>query len=302
MSKNLLVPIDFQPESLAALDFAVVLATSIQADIHLLYVIEIENPLLKMVLTKEQKGLIVECARKKMHTLIKEKYAASGRSFHEHVLQGKIYNKIVATAVSVKAEMIIMGRKDSSDRVKNFTGTNTVHIIRESNIPIITLKRKIPAAGCRHILLPLDLSKPVLKQVRSSIHIAHLLSAQISIVSVLTVDRASLEISYSVRLAEIRDLFEKSGIHCNYTLIKDFSPDLPVILNSHASKIKADLLITMTQQEQNFTNYFIGSHAQEIINRSDIPVLSMTPTIPDYEDVPDEFISRIIDPINILKY
>jgi len=302
MTKKLLVPIDFKPESLTALDYAIVIATSIQADIHLLYVIEIESPILKMVLTDEQKELIVEGAAKKMNTLIKEKSVASGRPFHKHILQGKIYDKIVETAVAIKAEMIIMGRKDSSDMVKNFTGTNTLHIIRESNIPVITLKRESIITGCKHILLPLDLSKQVFKQVCSSIHIAHLLSARISIVSVLTVDRASVEINYSVRLNDLRELFEKSGITCTYKLIKDPSPDLTVILNSYAREIKADMLITMTQQELNFTEYFIGSVAQELINRSDVPVLSVTPTIKEYEHIPDEFITKLVDPINILKY
>ena len=34
----------------------------------------------------------------------------------------------------------------------------------------------------------------------------------------------------------------------------------------------------MTQQELDFTDYFIGSAAQGIINGSEIPVLSITPT------------------------
>jgi len=34
----------------------------------------------------------------------------------------------------------------------------------------------------------------------------------------------------------------------------------------------------MTQQEIDFTDYFIGSSAQEIIHNSTIPVLSIRPT------------------------
>ncbi len=36
--------------------------------------------------------------------------------------------------------------------------------------------------------------------------------------------------------------------------------------------------MVMTQQEQDFTDYFIGSSAQGIINGSDIPVLSIIPS------------------------
>jgi nucleotide-binding universal stress UspA family protein len=302
MDKTILVPVDFKPESLTALDYAVHVSQSIQAEIHLLYVIEIESPLLKMVLTDEQRELIVEGAGKKMDTLIAEKSHASDRIFHKHILQGKIYNKIVETAMTIKAELIIMGRKDSSDMVKNFTGTNTLHIIRESNIPVVTLKKETTGTGCKHILLPLDLSKQVFKQVCNSIHMARLFSASVSIVSALTVDSASLEIKYSVRLNELRALFEQSGIPCQYALIRDPAPDLPALLNRHAREIKADMVIIMTQQELNFTDYFIGSTAQVIINTSDIPVLSITPTVTELDSVPDEFISKLVDPINILKY
>ena len=36
-------------------------------------------------------------------------------------------------------------------------------------------------------------------------------------------------------------------------------------------------MILMTQQEQNVTEYFIGSKAQSILNKSTIPVLTIVP-------------------------
>ena len=302
MAKNLLVPVDFKPESITALDYAIKIADTIEADIHLLYVIEIESPLLKMVLTEEQRGLILEGARKKQEALSLEKSAGFRGTICTRVAQGKIYKKIVESAVESKADLIVMGRKDSSDMVKNFTGTNTLHIIRESNIPVITLKKEITGTGCKHILLPLDLSKQVIKQVCNSIKIAQLLSASVSILSVLTVDSANLEIRYSTRLNEIRTLFEEYSIPCKYTLIKKTNPDLQKIFNKQAREVGADMIIIMTQQELNFTQFFIGSTAQEVINKSDRPVLSITPTIEKSDDIPDDLIRNLVDPINILKY
>jgi nucleotide-binding universal stress UspA family protein len=43
--------------------------------------------------------------------------------------------------------------------------------------------------------------------------------------------------------------------------------------------VEGDLLMIMTQQEQNFTFRFIGSAAQEIINTSDVPVISIIPSM-----------------------
>jgi len=44
-----------------------------------------------------------------------------------------------------------------------------------------------------------------------------------------------------------------------------------------AKRIEADLIMIMTQQEVGFTDLFISSAAQEIINNSEIPVLSIRP-------------------------
>ncbi len=41
---------------------------------------------------------------------------------------------------------------------------------------------------------------------------------------------------------------------------------------------RRNLGVRMTQQELDFTDYFIGSAAQGVINGSDIPVLSITPS------------------------
>jgi hypothetical protein len=41
--------------------------------------------------------------------------------------------------------------------------------------------------------------------------------------------------------------------------------------------VDGDLLLIMTQQEVDFTDYFIGSSAQEIILRAEMPVLSIIP-------------------------
>ena len=57
----------------------------------------------------------------------------------------------------------------------------------------------------------------------------------------------------------------------------------------------------MTRQEINVKEYFIGSHAQEIINRSDLPVISTTPLVDEGDAISSELISALVDPINIFK-
>jgi nucleotide-binding universal stress UspA family protein len=48
-------------------------------------------------------------------------------------------------------------------------------------------------------------------------------------------------------------------------------------LVKYAKQVKADLIMIMTQEEMNWTKRFIGSAAQEVINSTDIPVLTIRP-------------------------
>ena len=45
----------------------------------------------------------------------------------------------------------------------------------------------------------------------------------------------------------------------------------------YAKEVDADLIVIMTQQESDFTDYFIGSTAQQVIYHSRIPVMSIRP-------------------------
>ena len=45
----------------------------------------------------------------------------------------------------------------------------------------------------------------------------------------------------------------------------------------YAEDIAADLILIMTQQENDFKELFIGSKAQAIINKSEVPVMSVLP-------------------------
>ena len=58
------------------------------------------------------------------------------------------------------------------------------------------------------------------------------------------------------------------------------SDDVTQSVIDYANRINADLLMIMTQQEMNWTDImFISSSAQQIINNSEIPVLSVRPML-----------------------
>jgi nucleotide-binding universal stress UspA family protein len=77
----------------------------------------------------------------------------------------------------------------------------------------------------------------------------------------------------------VKSFLEKENVECSAEIIKGIKGEETLAQNilEYAQKVEGDLIMIMTQQEVDFTLYFIGSSAQEIINHSPIPVLSIRP-------------------------
>jgi nucleotide-binding universal stress UspA family protein len=299
MKTNILVAFDFRPESEAALDYAISVGNRLAAVIYVLYILEDESPFMKMVITGEQRKLMKKGAEDKLKEIISDKTKGLYPGIKSIIKEGKVYRMIIETAKEISADLIIMGRTDSMDLVKNFTGTNTMHLVRESAIPVITLKKTAKGECCNHILLPLDLTKQTRKQVNSAISESIKLQASITLVTVLAENLVSQKLRFSTRLREITDIINSFNIKCDYTLIIDTNPVWSKLLNKLSKETGADMVMIMTQQEFDFTEYFIGSTAQEIINNSDLPVLSLTPEKKGPSILSNEMMEILINPIQI---
>ena len=121
--QNYLVPVDFRGESQIALEYAQLVGRKTNATLHLLFILEEEPPLLKMVLKDEQRDMIRRGAADKLDELAGKILSPAGTAFTTRIKQGKIYQEIINTATEINADLIFMGRTDSSDMKKNFTGT-----------------------------------------------------------------------------------------------------------------------------------------------------------------------------------
>ncbi|MBA3705903.1 MAG: universal stress protein, partial [Bacteroidetes bacterium] len=81
------------------------------------------------------------------------------------------------------------------------------------------------------------------------------------------------------QLGQVKTFLEKEGVECTAEIIKGIKGEETLADNilEYAVKVEGDIIMIMTQQEVDFTKYFIGSSAQEMINHSKIPVLSIRP-------------------------
>lgn len=278
-TNKILVPIDFSEQSLIALSQSYNLANKINAQLILLYVIEEVNPMVKRLYKElnEIRGAV----ESNLKNLAEEKTKETGLQISVQIEEGKIYNKIVEVAQNEKVNFIVMGTKGNLN--SKFIGSNANKVVKTAPCPVITIKGKNHKVGCDKIVLPLDLSKETSDKVAKAIEIAKLFRADIYIVSILKTGKEEIVNKLKEQLYIVRKHIERENIKCVAEIVKILKSEesLANAVIKYAEKIEADLLMIMTQQEKDIKELFIGSKAKEVINNSEIPVLSIQPSVKD---------------------
>lgn len=278
-TNKILVPIDFSDQSLIALSQSYNLANKIGAEIILLYVIEEVNPMIKR-LYKELNG-IHDAVLSNLKNLAAEKSKETGLKIEVEITEGKIYSKITEFAKKLEVTFVIMGTRGGEG--SKFIGSNANKVVKTAPCPVITIKGKSHNQGCDRIVLPLDLTKETSDKVNQAIFFAKLFKAEIFIVSILLTGKEEVVNKLKDQLIIVKHYIERNNIECTAEVVKILksTESLSNAVIKYAEKNNADLIMIMTQQENEIKQLFIGSKAKEVIKNSDIPVLSIKPSITD---------------------
>jgi nucleotide-binding universal stress UspA family protein len=279
---KILIPVDFEKQSLVALEQSFSLAHLILADITLLYVHE-PSGIFSSIFSDDQKSEILIIIEERLSEVAKKASQTSGLEVIYRIEKGKIYSKIIDVAKEINAQFIVMGTNGSDEESKkgNRIGANTSRVVRAATCPVITINSDHIYTGCRNILLPLDSTDESRQKVTLGIEIARFYGAGIKVVSALWKKNEKAESGRHYQLGEqVTDFIASAGIDCTFEMIEcndEEKTTVPSILRYVKQQGDIDLIIIMTHQEIGLVEYFVGSESQEFIRLSDIPVMSIVP-------------------------
>jgi len=275
---HIIVPIDFSEQSLIALGQSYNLARFSKSAITLVHVIDEDLfTSLRHVFQSDdkQEELLRIGIQTELDKLANETRAKSGIEVKTEIRKGKIYDEINVLAEELKAAFIIMGTNGKSTLRKKFIGSNARKVIDEAPCPVITIKGKDHRQGCKTIVLPIDLSRETKEKVNKCIEIAKFFNSDVKVMSVIDTSDEFLVNKLKRQLEQVVEFLSSHNIETTGEFIN--GKDIPEEVLNYAEKMQADLIIIMTQQELIWTEYFIGTASQKVINESPIPVCSIRP-------------------------
>lgn len=280
---KILVPVDFEAQSLIALEQSFNLARLMPAEIVLLYVYQQPSGFAGIFGNNDDNDRLYKI-QEKLEELAGKVENEKGIKASALIEKGKVYSKILEMSEKLPADFIIMGTHSqplTDGEVEGVLGANSSRVIRSSKCPVITINGAHHYKGCRNILLPLDLTNETRQKVTYAIELAKLFGSGIKVVSALIgKNDASSVFKLQHQLDQVFHFISDAGVNCAAEIIEEAGSDkmmVPSIISYAEKHGDIDLIVIMTQQEPGIIEYFVGSHAQEFIRLSTIPVMSIVP-------------------------
>ncbi len=278
--KKILIPLDFSETALLALEHGAYMASLFKADIILLHVIRpnfsmysAERMQMPVDIMKYQE----ESASQQLYEAvqkIRDAYAVKVETLYE---TGFVCSTIISVADRYQADLIIMGTHGVSGFTERFIGSNAYRVVNESNCPVITIQTHTNQIGFKDIVLPIDHSLHSSQKINHAVFLAERYSATIHILGLShTEDKKELN-KLKIKLDQIEEFMDKHGIANDKKT--DIGANYAKLTINFGEQIGADLIIIMTEWDENITGLFIGPFARQIVNHSKIPVMSIRPEV-----------------------
>jgi nucleotide-binding universal stress UspA family protein len=270
--KTILVAIDFSKNAEHALEYALVYADKLHADIQLIWVDNIltDDSVIDSIdrETRKEKKIYMEGLLDRYQPQLKR-----GKISY-FFRKGRVYQEIAKAAKQINADIIFAGTHGVSGYEQFWIGSNAYRIMTQAPCPLVTIKSDYKfKKAIKNILLPLDSSLETKQKLPFACELAKEFGAQIHLLLV-----------YNSPISVIRKRVEQFGKEAEKCLTErkmDYviehldASNVAASLLDYSSKNKIDLIMIMTDQGITTANKFLGPYAQQLINNSTIPVMSL---------------------------
>ncbi len=275
--RQILVPTDFSETASLAIQHAGFMARLFKAEINLIHImkpITSAVPLPELTFGADTVKTLQDAIQNRLNeeaANIKSKYGVNVTTF---LNMGGVATGIKEVADECKADIVIMGTHGVSGFEEFFIGSNAYRVITTIEIPVLTVQKQAEKIGFTNILLPIDSSLHTRDKLSVACTMAEKYGATIHVMGILTPEHSQEEKQMQVRISQVEEFLTKHKIPFKTTVRK--AENISKASYEMAKEIKADLIVIMSDQEPS-TDLFLGPFAQQIVNRSKIPVLTITP-------------------------
>jgi nucleotide-binding universal stress UspA family protein len=285
----ILVPTDFTAVADSAIDHAIEIARLFNHKICLLHIVARKTP-----------KIIVDKKLNQMCRIAAGYSKRSGIQITYRIEEGSIFDQISNTANKLNAEFIVMGIHGKQG-VQHITGSYAYKVVCSSSIPVMVVKKKHHHVGYNNIVVPVDFTHESTQKLNQAIKFAKYFDSMIHIIGVISSRSSVYKIKKEALLKNITDYMAIAGVKVRAEVLIKPGSDIHDEVLKYADEIDADLIMIVTEKGGKIAEVFGRNDAEQIIDKADMPVLTILPGN-DYDDDEDDtsFFSTFIDPLGLI--
>jgi nucleotide-binding universal stress UspA family protein len=267
---NFIVPVDFSPDSLKGLEWAILFSQKKNINIQMVYVLTNNSHFQTSMMDQEQ-----EFAENQFKKLVDEYEPLLGHQsgLGYIIKKGKVYKEIVNQVNSFSNAVVSSSTHGASGFEELFIGSNALKIMAATDQPVFTLRTTVPT-DVKKIVVPIKRDPDTRQKTAIAADLAELFGAELHVISITSLtsekDRSSLEI-YS---NQVVNFFKARKLN---TITKTLTGDnLANLTCNYAEAVNADLITIMASAVDKW-NVLLGSYEQQMVSNARVPLLSITP-------------------------
>lgn len=214
---------------------------------------------------------------------IKLKYDNTKHTFKTISAFNTLTNEIKELTETKKFDFIVMGTQGATGAKEIFLGTNTIHIIRKSTIPVLTVPSGYEFKEIKSIVFPTDYRQSYSKKnLKILFALANTLKAQLTILHIE--EEYDLNDEQKMNIKVLADHFKK----LEPSFVEERGKLMPQAIHEYIAENKSDLLVMMNRKHSFLERLREKSNVDSIGCHIAIPFM----TIPESQQVPVKKIDK----------
>ncbi len=270
--KQIIVAIDFSKCSLHALEYAIQLANKIDSNILLVWVDNTRSD--ESVYTSP-----LDSSRKEVNENFEEiieKYSPSldkGEITYK-IRKGKVHIELANQAKYSDAMLVVSGTHGVTGFEEFWIGSNAYRIVTYSPCPVITVRANYEFSNkVDKIILPIDSTLETRQKIPFTVKWAKIFNSEVHVLSLYSTTIKAVKNRVDNYSKQVVKFLEEENV--SYKLVAKDAENITNATIKYTDEVNGDIIAIMTEQETTTSNLFLGAYAQQMVNHSPIPVLSI---------------------------
>lgn len=273
--KNILAAVDFSDCSINALEHAISIAVKGPFAVHMVWV---NNPsITKTTIYSDASSELIDEVKNQFDKLILKYQSEFPGLIIDYVIrEGKVYREMIDEAKELESLVLVIGTHGASGFEQFWIGSNANKLISISEIPVITVRKGVNVSRTiSRIVLPIDSTLETRQKVPFTVMLAKLFNAEIHILALYRTQVQNVRLRIDEYVDQVVAYMVDEEV--KYVTKGIDADNITLATIEYGKSVDANLISIMTEQETSPYNLLIGPYAQQMVNGSPFPVLSIKP-------------------------